>query len=189
MVMIAYREKWHVKTYFWSPAKGLRDRSKRDRAPYDVWESQGLIRAITGAAVDYEAVAKDMADILEDCDVRAIAFDRWRFDLMQKELTEIGAPWPLFPFGQGFKDMAPAIDLLEELLLNEQIAHGGNPVLTMCMANARIEKDAAGNRKMNKAKATGRIDGAVALAMAIGISKAPELNGPSIYENQELRTF
>jgi phage terminase large subunit-like protein len=189
MVMIAYREKWHVKAYFWTPAKGLRDRSKRDRAPYDVWESQGLIRAIPGAAVDYEAVAKDMVDILQDCDVHAIGFDRWRFDLLQKELTEIGADWPLFPFGQGFKDMAPAIDMLEELLLNEQIAHGDNPVLTMCMANARIEKDAAGNRKMNKAKATGRIDGAVALAMAVGMSKVPELNGPSIYESQELRTF
>jgi phage terminase large subunit-like protein len=189
MVMIAYREKWHVKAYFWTPAKGLRDRSKRDRAPYDVWEGQGFIRAIPGAAVDYEAVAKDMADILQDCDVRAIGFDRWRFDLLQKELTEIGASWPLFPFGQGFKDMAPAIDSLEELLLNEQIAHGANPVLTMCMANARIEKDAAGNRKMNKAKATGRIDGAVALAMAVGVSKVPEVNGSSVYESQELRTF
>ena len=72
MVMIAYREKWHVKAYFWTPAKGLRDRSKRDRAPYDVWEGQGFIRAIPGAAVDYEAVAKDMADILQDCDVRAL---------------------------------------------------------------------------------------------------------------------
>jgi phage terminase large subunit-like protein len=169
MVMVAYREKWHVKAYFWTPAKGLRDRAKRDRAPYDVWESQGLIRAIPGAAVDYEAVAKDMRDILQDCNVTAIAFDRWRFDLLKKELDELGADWPLLPFGQGFKDMAPAIDSLEEMLLNEQIAHGGNPVLTMCMANARIEKDAAGNRKMNKAKATGRIDGAVAFAMAIGV--------------------
>lgn len=169
MVMMAYREKWHVKAYFWTPAKGLRDRAKRDRAPYDVWESQGFIRAIPGAAVDYEAVAKDMRDILQDCDVQAIAFDRWRFDLLKKELDELGVDWPLLPFGQGFKDMAPAIDSLEELLLNEQIAHGGNPVLTMCMANARIEKDAAGNRKMNKAKATGRIDGAVALAMAVGV--------------------
>lgn len=169
MVMIAYREKWHVKAYFWTPAKGLRDRSKRDRAPYDVWESQGLIRAIPGAAVDYEAVARDMRDILQDCDVQAIAFDRWRFDLLKKELDELGADWPLLPFGQGFKDMAPAIDSLEELLLNEQLAHGGNPVLTMCMDNARIEKDAAGNRKMNKAKATGRIDGAVALSMAVGV--------------------
>jgi phage terminase large subunit-like protein len=64
--------------------------------------------------------------------------------------------------------MAPAIDALETTLLNEQMAHGGNPVLTMCMANARVERDAAGNRKLNKAKATGRIDGAIALAMAIG---------------------
>ena len=178
MVMIAYREKWHVRSYFWTPAKGLKERAKRDRAPYDVWESQGLIRAIPGAAVDYEAVAKDMLDILQDCHVEAIAFDRWRFDLLKKELDELGADWPLFPFGQGFKDMAPAIDSLEELLLNEQLAHGGNPVLTMCMANTRIEKDAAGNRKMNKAKATGRIDGAVALAMAVGVmhQQAENLN-------------
>jgi phage terminase large subunit-like protein len=170
MVMMAFRAgKWHTKSYFWTPAKGLRDRAKRDRAPYDIWEEQGYIRAIPGSAVDYEAVAKDMADILADCNVAAVGFDRWRFDLLKKELDEIGLDLPLLPFGQGFKDMAPAIDSLEALLLNEQISHGGNPVLTMCMANARIEKDAAGNRKLNKAKATGRIDGAVALAMAVGV--------------------
>lgn len=172
MVMIAYREKWHVKAYFWTPEKGLRDRAKRDRAPYDVWEKEGLIRAIPGAAVDYEAVAADMRDILADCDVRAIAFDRWRFDLLKKELDELGASWPLVPFGQGFKDMAPAVDRLEGLFLNEQLAHGNNKVLEMCIANTRIERDAAGNRKMNKAKATGRIDGAVALAMAVGLLTA-----------------
>jgi phage terminase large subunit-like protein len=169
MVMIAFRDKWHVKAIFWTPAKGLHERAKRDRAPYDVWESQGLIRAIPGAAVDYEAVARDMAELLSDCEVAALGFDRWRFDLLKKELDEIGLDLPLLPFGQGFKDMAPAIDRLEELLLNEQLAHGAHPVLTMCMANARIERDGAGNRKMNKAKATGRIDGAVALAMAVGV--------------------
>lgn len=183
MVMAAYREKWHVKAYFWAPEKGLRERSKRDRAPYDVWESQGFIRAITGASVDYEAVAREMMDILQDCNVQAIAFDRWRFDLLKKELDELGADWPLVAFGQGFKDMAPAIDSLEELLMNEQIAHGANPVLTMCMANTRIEKDASGNRKMNKAKATGRIDGAVALAMAIGVSNIAEIVGQSFWES------
>jgi len=169
MVMMAYREKWHVKAYFWTPANGLRDRAKRDRAPYDIWEQQGFIRAIPGASIDYETVAKDIADILSDCDVKALAFDRWRFDLLKKEMDEIGLDLPLLPFGQGFKDMAPAIDRLEELLMNEQVSHGMNPVLTMCMNNARIEQDAAGNRKMNKGKATGRIDGAVALAMATGV--------------------
>ena len=119
-------------------------------------------------------MARDIADVLADCDVQSVAFDRWRFDLLKKEFDELSLDLPLVPFGQGFKDMAPAIDRLEELLLNEQIAHGANPVLTMCMDNARVEQDAAGNRKLNKAKATGRIDGAVALCMATGVMHMQE---------------
>lgn len=171
MVLMAFDgEKWHVKSHFWAPEKGIFDRSKRDRAPYDVWEKQGYIRAILGASIDYESVGREIADILDGMNVQAVAFDRWRFDILKKELTEIGIELPLIEFGQGFRDMAPAIDTLETMLLNEQIAHGAHPVLTMCMANAKIEQDAAGNRKLNKQKATGRIDGAVALAMAAGVT-------------------
>lgn len=169
MVLLAFDgEKYHVKPYFWTPEKGLKERSRRDRAPYDVWVTQGFLRTTPGASVDYSFVAREMSEILADCTVKTAAFDRWRFDLLKKEFENIGFDIPLEPFGQGFKDMAPAVDQLETLLLNEQMCHGGHPVLTMCMANARIERDAAGNRKLNKAKATGRIDGAVALAMAVG---------------------
>jgi phage terminase large subunit-like protein len=171
MVMVAFKDgRWNVRTTVWTPEKGLRDRSKRDRAPYDVWHQQGLIRAVPGASIDYEMVAKDIAETLAECNVQAVAFDRWRFDLLKKEFEKLGLDLPLLPFGQGFKDMAPALDILETALLNEQMAHGANPVLTMCMANSRVEKDAAGNRKLNKAKATGRIDAAVALAMAMGVT-------------------
>jgi phage terminase large subunit-like protein len=171
MVCMAHDgERWHVQSHFWTPAKGLHDRAKRDRAPYDVWVDQGYIRAIPGASIDYEAVGRDMADILDGMNITALAFDRWRFDILKKELSDLGLELPLVPFGQGFRDMAPAVDTLETLLLNEQICHGGHPVLTMCMANAKIERDEAGNRKLNKAKSTGRIDGAVALAMACGVS-------------------
>jgi len=171
MMLVAFKEgRWHVRTTVWTPEKGLRDRAKRDRAPYDVWHKQGLIRAVPGAAIDYELVAKDIAETLAECNVQAVAFDRWRFDLLKKEFDKLGLDLPLVPFGQGFKDMAPALDSLETVLLNEQMAHGANPVLTMCMANSRVEKDAAGNRKLNKAKATGRIDAAVALAMAMGVT-------------------
>ena len=171
MVLMAFDgTKWHVKSHFWTPEKGIFDRAKRDRAPYDVWEKQGYIRAIPGASIDYESVGREIADILDGMNVQAVAFDRWRFDILKKELTEIGIELPLIEFGQGFRDMAPAIDTLETMLLNEQIAHGAHPVLTMCMANAKIEQDAAGNRKLNKQKATGRIDGAIALAMAAGVT-------------------
>lgn len=175
MVLVAKDdEKWNVKAYFWTPAATLVERSKRDRAPYDIWEKQGFIRAIPGNSIDYETVARDIAEELDGLNVVSVAFDRWRFDLLKKEFSDIGVELPLNPFGQGFRDMSPALETLETSLLNGEIRHGNNPVLTMCMANARVETDSAGNRKLNKAKATGRIDGAVALAMAFGVSHAEQ---------------
>lgn len=166
---------WHVKPFFWTPEQGLADRARRDRAPYDVWHRQGHLRTTPGATVDYEHVAADMLEILADMDVQAIAYDRWRIDLMRKELDKLGADLPLIEWGQGFKDMAPALDALEAELLNGRIAHGGHPVLTMCAANAVVTKDPTGARKLDKAKATGRIDGLQALAMAMGVaSRATE---------------
>lgn len=166
---------WQVQCHFWTPEIGLADRARRDRAPYDVWHRQGFLRTTPGATVDYEHVAADMLEILADMDVQAIAYDRWRIDLMRKELDKLGADLPLIEWGQGYKDMAPALDALEAELLNGRIAHGGHPVLTMCAANAVVTKDPTGARKLDKAKATGRIDGLQALAMAMGVaSRATE---------------
>ncbi len=163
---------WHVQPHFWTPEQGIHDRSKRDRAPYDVWARQGFLHTTAGATVDYEIVAQDMAAILADLDVQAIAYDRWRIDLLKKELERIGCDLPLVPWGQGYKDMAPALDSLEAELLNQRIAHGMHPVLTMCAANAVVTKDPTGARKLDKSRATGRIDGMQALAMAIGAAMA-----------------
>lgn len=177
MVAIAFEEKWHVKPIFWTPDKGLRDRAKRDRAPYDIWADQGFIRALPGASVEYSSVALEIVETLDGMNIISVAYDRWRFDLLKNEFDKLGVELPLLPFGQGFKDMAPAIDSLETILLNEKMAHSAHPVLTMCMANAKIEQDAAGNRKLNKQKATGRIDGAVALAMAVGVTPQTSTEG------------
>jgi phage terminase large subunit-like protein len=76
-------------------------------------------------------------------------------------------------FGQGFQSMSPAMRELESALLETKVRHANHPVLTMCAANAVVTSDPAGNRKLNKAKAAGRIDGAVAMTMAFGV--APEV--------------
>lgn len=162
--------RWHVKPYFWTPAQGLRERALRDRAPYDVWARDGFLRTTPGPSIDYEAVVADLAEIVSDWNVEAVAFDRWRIDVFKKELDRAGLALPLVEHGQGFKDMSPALDAVEGDLLQERMSHGGHPVLTMCAANAVVSRDAAGNRKLDKSKATGRIDGMVALAMAVGIA-------------------
>ncbi|WP_330508886.1 terminase TerL endonuclease subunit [Pseudomonas putida] len=165
---------WQVRSYFWTPEQGLFDRAQKDRAPYDVWARQGFIRTTPGATVDLEAVALDMAEILSDCEVAAIAYDRWRIDVLKKELERLGLELPLVPHGQGFRDMAPALDALEAELLNGRVAHGGHPVLTFCAANAVAVKDPSGNRKLDKSRRTGRIDGLQALAMAFGAAQVAE---------------
>jgi phage terminase large subunit-like protein len=154
--------------YFWTPEYGLRERSDRDRQPYDVWVRDGWLLTTPSKTVDYEYVAKQLADILAESDCEVIGFDRWRIDVFKKECDRLDLVLPLQPFGQGYKDMSPALDKVEELLLNNRLAHGMHPVLTMCAANAAVSKDPAGNRKLDKQKVTGRIDGMVALTMAIG---------------------
>lgn len=165
---------WHIKSHFWTPESGLLERSKRDRAPYDVWVRQGFLATTPGATVDYEYVAQDIAAITQRMAIASVAYDRWRFDLLKKEFDQLGVDLPLVPFGQGFKDMSPALDAVEAELLNGRLAHGAHPVLTMCAANAVVAKDPAGNRKLDKHKATGRIDGLVAMAMAFGAAHMAE---------------
>lgn len=165
----------HVHPFFWLPEINLRDRAKQDRVPYDVWAQQGYLKTCPGATVDYEVVIRDLIEELGSCHVEAVPFDRWKIDIFKKELDTMGIEWPMVEHGQGFKDMSPALEALEAALLNGKIKHGKHPVLTMCAANAIATKDPAGNRKLDKSKATGRIDGLVALAMTMRHIEAEEV--------------
>jgi phage terminase large subunit-like protein len=165
---------WQVRPYFWTPEQGLAERARRDRTDYDTWARQGFLRTTPGASVDYGHVAAEIAELVADLDVQAIAYDRWRIDVLQRELTALGVTLPLVPWGQGYKDMGPAVDALEAELVNSRMAHGMHPVLTLCAANAVVTKDPAGSRKLDKSRATGRIDVMVALAMAMGVAQTAE---------------
>lgn len=166
-----YEGIWYVYPYFWTPEVGLKERARRDRSHYDVWAKQGLIKTTPSASIKYEFVAKDIGEINASINVNGIAYDRWRMDMLKKELEDIGLELPMDEWGQGFKDMAPAVDSIEEMVVNQTIRHDNNPVLTMCIANVVVIADSTSNRKMDKRKATGRIDGAVAVTMAAGISQ------------------
>lgn len=191
---------WHVLPYFWTPGDSLRDREDRDHAPYCLWRDQGFLNAVPGKVIDYAFVARAIKRHLEVMNVVGIKFDRWRIDDLRRELDKIGVetwvddgnnePVPgalrLIPHGQGFKDMNPAVETVEDLLIKGKLRHGGHPVLTMCAMNARIQADPAGGRKFDKIKSTGRIDGLVALAMALNgaVANTPQKPFQSVYETR-----
>lgn len=163
---------WHVRPTFWLPGEGLVEKSRADRVPYDVWAKQGFLFTTPGKTIEYEWVARELRAVFDDYDIAAIAFDRWGFKYLKPWLEKAGfSEDQLAKFvemGQGYQSMSPALRDLESLILERRIQHGAHPVLTMCMANAVVQADPAGNRKLNKVKSTGRIDGAIALTMAIG---------------------
>jgi phage terminase large subunit-like protein len=182
-VAIAKREdKWDVWCRFWAPEEGVLDREKKDRVPYVTWAREGFLTLVPGRTVDYGFVVRDIADMLAHADVRVIAFDRWRIDQFRKEMDAAGIDLPLIEHGQGYRDISPALDALDAELLNGRLRHGGHPILQMCAAGAVVSYDPAGNRKLDKSKATARIDGMVSLAMAFGAVTKEEVETPPAHE-------
>lgn len=179
LVLIAnVHDVWHVKPTFWLPGHNLAAKSHADRVPYDIWADGGFISTTPGASVDYEFVADYLASVVEISNVRKIGFDRWNWHNLKPWLKRAGfddgqleGDDAIFAqIGQGFQTMSPALRDLEAAVLNKRIAHGDHPVLTMCASNAVVQMDPAGNRKLAKHKSAGRIDGMVALAMAMSVA-------------------
>lgn len=172
------KDAWEVKPTFWLPGEGLLEKSRVDRVPYDLWASEGHLQTTPGRSIQYEYVADWVYGFWLAHPRLKVAFDRWGMKhllpwLLKAGFTEAQVEEVFVEFGQGFASMSPAMRDLEAALLETKVRHGNHPVLTMCAANAVVTTDPAGNRKLNKAKAAGRIDGAVALTMAFGV--APEV--------------
>lgn len=171
--LVLVSESGGVLPTFWLPSDGLVEKSRADRVPYDVWADEGFLETTPGRSIEYEFVAYRLREVFSEYRVAAMGFDRFNMRHLRPWLERAGftdADLEKFvDFGQGFVSMSPAIRELEARLLAKKLRHGKHPVLAMCAANAVTVSDPAGNRKFTKQKATGRIDGMVALAMAIGV--------------------
>lgn len=167
---------WRQKVFFWIPGDQITERERRDKVPYAAWRAGGWVETTPGSAIDKRFVLARVVNVCMLYRVKAIAYDQWRFEDFLSLANSEGASLPVQAFGQGFKSMAPAVDEYERLLVSGELRHDGNPAMTWCAASAVVETDPAGNRKVTKRKATGRVDGIVAAVMAAGISlrKEPE---------------
>lgn len=160
---------WRLVPFFWLPEIGISEKAELDRVEYVVWKDRGYLETTPGKAISKLHVLNRIVSIIEDFDLQCIAYDRWRIEDLLALANDNGVSLPeVVPFGQGFKDMGPAVNTFETLLANEELKHDGNPVMTWCAANAVTVSDPAENKKIAKDKALGRVDGIVAGCMALG---------------------
>ncbi len=166
---------YQVLPMFWTPEGQLGTRRPAEQERFREWIRAGHLLCVPGPTIRFGFVAAELARLAQEFDIRSIAYDRWRIDDFKQDMADADCEVPLEPWGQGFRDMAPAIEHFAELALTARLQHGGHPVLTAAVSNAITVSDPAGNLKIDKDKSNGRgpvrIDGAVALAMALGLAK------------------
>jgi len=175
-------DKFHILPHFWIPEDNLDLRVRRDHVNYDLWQKQGFLKTTEGNVVHYGFIESFIEELGTQYNIREIAFDRWGAVQMTQNLEGLG--FTVVPFGQGFKDMSPPTKELMKLTLEEKIAHSGHPVLRWMMDNIFIRTDPAGNIKPDKEKSTERIDGAVALIMALDRAIRHGGNHGSVYDDR-----
>ena len=149
------------------------DRDRKEGGHYRTWRDAGLLEVTAGRAINFKAIIRRLAEINAEYDLRAVAYDRAFIKTFNAQCEELGVKLPLQEFGQGYVSMAPAIQALEAAVLDRRIHHGGNPILRWQVSNVAITMDAAGNRKADKKRAIGHIDGVISLLMAVGIAARP----------------
>lgn len=198
--------------FFWTPKDTITEREIKDRVPYSTWVKQGFLNEVPGRAIDYGFVGKFLGDLIaEQMPVNGLTFDQWRIEDFMRALDNLGVDswlWEggenetgdglrMVRHGQGYGGgasphtlwMPRSINDLEERILNGTFKVKRNPVLTWNSASAVIESDATGNKKWEKRKSTGRIDGIVALCMGVGLAVREMSDGGSAYEKEGLLVF
>jgi phage terminase large subunit-like protein len=167
MVSQASDGTFDVLPFFWVPEANAAERTLRDKVDYVGWIRDGLIRATDGNVTDYDVIRRDINELAEKYNIRQIAIDRWNATQLATQLQGDGRE--VVGYGQGYASMTSPCRQAETLVLSERMRHANHPVLSWMAANCALQTDHQGNCKLSKAKSTERIDGMVAMVMALGI--------------------
>jgi len=170
----------------YTPADTLQARAERDGAPYDLWADAGFVTATPGKKTRLDFIAQDLLDDADRFDLDFVAYDNYLIADFEATVGDMGGSLPMLDHPQGWnkrKREAPdgeeitlwmpgSIDELETLILEGRLRVHMNPALQSAVMSATFDRSPADLRRFTKQKATGRIDMAVALAMAVGAASA-----------------
>ena len=152
--------------------------------PYSTWINLGLIEATSGNVIDYKAIMARLIELRGMYEIREIAYDRWGSTQLIRDMQDEGLE--VVPLGQGFASMTAPTKELMNCVLMRRVRHDGNPVMRWMASNMVVQQDAAGNLKPDKAKSSEKIDGMVALIMALDRATR---KAESVYEERGIEVW
>lgn len=166
-------ERWRVLAWFWCPEAAVSKRAQQDRQGYAGWVKT-WVTATEGNSIDQSAIRATLWQLRDQYDLRAVAFDPHNMTECYQQLLREG--WPadrLFEFRQSASAYNEPMKKFLDLIRDEDIEHGDNPVLSWNFENLSVKTDHNGNIKPDKEKSQDKIDGACAFFMGLGVALAP----------------
>lgn len=155
-----------------SGTRGFIVRAQTEKREYIGWRDQGWLEVHNGGVIDDQAIINRLEWIRERFDLQEVAYDPWGMKDISSQLDK--RRFPLVEHRQGYGSMSEPMKRVEELVMQNMIRHGGNPVLAWQVGNVFRDQDKAENISPNKKRSYGRIDLAVAMIMAVGRAVAGE---------------
>lgn len=150
--------------WFWVPDETLNN-SPFSRF-YRSWVETKHIFAIDGAVINHDWIRSHIVQCYKKYNLESIGIDRWSSAQIRGQLEEKHSIQTV-GIGMGYASMAAAVDYAERLVNSNKLRHGGHPVLRWCIDNTVVTLDPAGNKKPDKSKSAAKIDGTVALLLAL----------------------
>lgn len=177
----------NVLPWFWLPEESAQERERKNGIPYSAWARDGLINLTPGNSIDHDRLEADILQICKQYNVRSIGYDSWNADALRGRLEQGGMEMWKFP--QTINALNEPSKRIETLILNGGLHHNGNAVLRWMASNVTVDSDNNGNIKPSKKKSTEKIDGIVAMVMAMGRVLVAEEDAPSVYEERGVLTL
>lgn len=178
-----------VLSYFWMPASTLEKRAHEDKIPYPEWRDEGWITATPGALIDHDAIADFLIAEIDrrGYRLRGIGIDQAGATAFITRLQRHFGDELVTEVPQGFRMLSGPSKTLEALVVSRNLAHDGNPVMTMCIGNMGKEENHWREIRPVKVNQRRRIDGGVALIDAIcTMERTAPAEEESVYERRGL---
>lgn len=149
---------------------------------YPGWQQVGRILATPGSVIDYEYIENDLVDLCARFEVKEIPYDPWQATQLATRMIDKGLP--MVEMRASVANFSEPMKNLEALTLQGKLLHDGDPVLTWMVSNVVAHLDAKDNIYPRKERPENKIDGVVALIMALNRAQINAGQGPSVYEER-----
>jgi phage terminase large subunit-like protein len=141
---------------------------------YSGWMRAGRLTVTPGNVIDFGWIEADLLDLCSRFDVQSVAFDPFQATQLSTRMVAEGLP--MVEVRPTVLNFSEPMKTLEALVLQRKLVHDGDPVLAWMASNVVAHLDAKDNIYPRKERAENKIDGIVALIMALSRAIKQEEN-------------